>query len=77
MPFFAMELLHGEALSERMKRGPLPVAEILRIGKEIALGLEAAHAGTGAGAPRHQAGERLAGQWSEFSRDSGLLPPDS
>ncbi len=41
--FLAMELVAGEELGDRMDRGPLPVAEALRIAREIAVGLEAAH----------------------------------
>jgi serine/threonine protein kinase len=44
VPFLAMEFLKGEPLDERLKREPgLPVAEVLRIGREIAEGLAAAH----------------------------------
>jgi formylglycine-generating enzyme required for sulfatase activity/serine/threonine protein kinase len=44
-PFLATEFLEGESLDDRVKRqGRLPVAEILRIGREVALGLAAAHA---------------------------------
>jgi predicted Ser/Thr protein kinase len=44
VPFLAMEFLEGEPLDERLKRaGRLPLAEVLRIGREIAEGLEAAH----------------------------------
>ena len=44
IPFLAMEFLRGEPLEERLKRdGKLPVAEVLRIGREIAEGLAAAH----------------------------------
>jgi formylglycine-generating enzyme required for sulfatase activity len=44
VPFLAMEFLDGESLEARMKRVPrLPVAEVLRIGREIAEGLAAAH----------------------------------
>jgi hypothetical protein len=44
VPFLAMEFLEGESLDVRLKReGKLPVADVLRIGREIALGLEAAH----------------------------------
>ena len=45
VPFLAMPLLHGEALEERVKRapGPLPLDETLRLGREIASGLAAAH----------------------------------
>jgi serine/threonine protein kinase len=42
--FLAMPLLHGESLDARLHReGQLPVAEALRIGRETALGLAAAH----------------------------------
>jgi hypothetical protein len=44
--FLAMPLLKGETLADRLKgESPLPVAEALRIGREVALGLAAAHAG--------------------------------
>ncbi len=37
LPFLAMPLLHGEMLEDRLKRmGRLPLAEALRIGREIA-----------------------------------------
>ncbi|HSS77853.1 MAG TPA: protein kinase [Thermoanaerobaculia bacterium] len=39
-----MELIEGEALARRIARGPLPVSEAVRIGREIAEGLAAAHA---------------------------------
>ncbi len=43
-PFLAMELLEGQSLGARMEReGKLPVAEVLRIGREVAAGLAAAH----------------------------------
>ena len=46
VPFLAMPLLHGESLEERIQRarGPLPLDETLRLGREIASGLAAAHA---------------------------------
>ena len=46
VPFLAMPLLRGEALEERIQRadGPLPLDETLRLGREIASGLAAAHA---------------------------------
>lgn len=44
-PFLAMPLLRGETLEARLQRekAPLPVADVLRIGRETALGLAAAH----------------------------------
>jgi Leucine-rich repeat (LRR) protein len=45
VPFLAMPLLQGESLDCRLKRGGrLPLAEVLRIGRETADGLAAAHA---------------------------------
>ena len=41
--FLVMELVLGETLRERIKRGPLPVEETLTICKQIAAALEAAH----------------------------------
>ncbi|HEY7327905.1 MAG TPA: transporter substrate-binding protein [Gemmataceae bacterium] len=44
VPFLAMKFLYGESLEQRLQRdGRLPTLEILRIGREIALGLSAAH----------------------------------
>jgi tetratricopeptide (TPR) repeat protein/TolB-like protein/predicted Ser/Thr protein kinase len=42
--FLAMELIHGVSLSERVKTGPLPEQETLRLGTQLAEGLSAAHA---------------------------------
>jgi non-specific serine/threonine protein kinase len=45
VPFIAMPFLKGEPLDARLKRDKtLPVAEILRIGRQTAKGLQAAHA---------------------------------
>ncbi len=41
--FIAMELLEGEALAARLRRGPLSVAEALPIGLEILAALSALH----------------------------------
>jgi hypothetical protein len=44
-PFLAMKLLQGESLESRLRAAPKrPVPEVLRIGREIARGLAAAHA---------------------------------
>jgi serine/threonine-protein kinase len=42
-PFLVMELVEGETLAERIKKGPLPVEEALEVCRQIAEGLEAAH----------------------------------
>jgi tRNA A-37 threonylcarbamoyl transferase component Bud32 len=45
LPFLAMELLEGETLdSLQQKVGRLPSSQVVRIGKEVAHGLAAAHA---------------------------------
>ena len=42
-PFFAMELLRGRSLAEQLAEGPLPCAEALRLAREVAAALQAAH----------------------------------
>ena len=45
VPFLAMQFLKGKTLEDRVRRdGRLPPAEVLRIGRETAAGLAAAHA---------------------------------
>src|SRR5262249_19000216 len=45
VPYLAMEFLQGQSLEERVRRGaPLPLREVLRISREVAEGLAAAHA---------------------------------
>src|SRR5262245_24279379 len=45
VPFIAMQYLEGETLQDRLVRQPpFAMAEVLRIGREIAEGLDAAHA---------------------------------
>jgi hypothetical protein len=45
VPYAVMPLLHGETLQARLDRkGRLPVEEVIRIGRDVAAGLEAAHA---------------------------------
>jgi serine/threonine-protein kinase len=41
--FLAMELVEGEDLAERLRRGAIPVDEAIAIAKQIAEGLEEAH----------------------------------
>jgi non-specific serine/threonine protein kinase len=42
--FIAMAFYEGETLQERIARGPLPVAEAVRIAQQVSSGLAAAHA---------------------------------
>src|SRR6516225_9827548 len=41
--FLVMELIGGETLAERIRRGPIPIEEALGIAKQICEALEAAH----------------------------------
>ncbi len=43
VPFLVLELVEGEDLSERLRRGRLPVDEALDCAHQIAEGVEAAH----------------------------------
>ena len=38
-----MEYLEGESLADRLKKGPLPLKETLKIGMEVCEALEVAH----------------------------------
>jgi serine/threonine-protein kinase len=42
-PFLVLELVSGEDLSDRLKRGPIPMDDALGIAKQIAEALEEAH----------------------------------
>lgn len=44
IPFLVMEYISGQTLQQKLKTGPLEVQEVVRIGCQIASGLEAAHA---------------------------------
>jgi serine/threonine protein kinase len=45
VPFIVMPLLRGESLDTRLKReGQLPLPEVIRLGRDVAAGLAAAHA---------------------------------
>src|SRR5438552_1805367 len=41
--YLVMELLEGESLEERLKKGPLPLEQVLRYGAQIADALDRAH----------------------------------
>ena len=41
--FLILELVEGETLADRLKRGPIPLDDALQIATQIAEGLEAAH----------------------------------
>ncbi len=41
--YLVMELMEGETLADRLRRGPMPLEQVLRCGAAIAEGLEAAH----------------------------------
>ncbi|MGL4175966.1 MAG: protein kinase domain-containing protein [Dermatophilaceae bacterium] len=41
--FLVMELLPGPSLAERMTEGPLPVEEVVEVGRQVASALDAAH----------------------------------
>lgn len=41
--YLVMEYLEGETLAERLRKGPLPIEQVLRYGVQIAAALDAAH----------------------------------
>src|SRR5439155_22936308 len=41
--YIVMEYLEGETLSDRLRKGPLPLEQLLKCGIEICAGLEKAH----------------------------------
>jgi eukaryotic-like serine/threonine-protein kinase len=44
VPYIVMEMLTGPSLADRLKEGPLPAHEALKIAADVAAGLAAAHA---------------------------------
>jgi len=43
LPFLVLELVDGETLDKRIARGPIPLADVLAITRQLADALEAAH----------------------------------
>ncbi|MDX1584979.1 MAG: serine/threonine-protein kinase, partial [Thermoanaerobaculia bacterium] len=41
--YLVMELIEGESLADRLKKGPLSLHDVLRYGRQIASALDAAH----------------------------------
>jgi serine/threonine protein kinase len=41
--FLVMELIEGETIAERIKRGPIPIEEVARTALQIAAAVESAH----------------------------------
>jgi eukaryotic-like serine/threonine-protein kinase len=41
--YLVMELIEGESLADRLMRGPLPLHDVLKYGRQIASALDAAH----------------------------------
>jgi len=41
--YLVMELVDGDTLADRIARGPLPQADVLRIGAQVAEALDRAH----------------------------------
>ena len=64
LPFLVMPYMPGESLQKRLdEHGPMQLIEILRIGRQIAAGLAAAHCAR-TRAPGHQTGEHSPGPGS-------------
>ncbi|HET7208952.1 MAG TPA: serine/threonine-protein kinase, partial [Terriglobales bacterium] len=44
LDFLVMEYIEGETLADRLKRGPVPVEQVLKFGTQLADALDKAHA---------------------------------
>jgi serine/threonine protein kinase len=43
VPYFTMEFIEGETLHERLRRGPLPLPDVLEVARQLLSGLRAIH----------------------------------
>ena len=75
--FLVLELVPGESLEERLKRGPLPLGEALDVCRQIAEGLEAAHDAGVIHRDLKPANVRLAPDGKVKVLDFGLAKPAS
>ena len=41
--YLVMEMIDGESLADRLRKGPLPLEQVLRYGQQIAMALDSAH----------------------------------
>ena len=78
VPYIAMQLLQGYSLDEYLTtKGPPPLTHVIRIGRETALGLAAAHArwawSTGTSSPRTCGSKRPTGA-SRYSTSGSRSP---
>ena len=74
LPYLVMQYVAGQSLQERLDQtGPLESTEILRIGMQAAAG-PGRGARSGAGPPRHQAGQHPAGERRRAGQAHRLRP---
>ena len=74
LPYLVMEYVAGSSLQQKIDGGgALQLAQILRIGMQIASGLAAAHC-AGSGPSRHQAGQHSAGERHRAGQDHRFRP---
>jgi hypothetical protein len=43
IPYYTMDLLSGETLADRLRHGPIPATEVVRVGRDVLAALAAAH----------------------------------